>query len=143
MKDYVLKLWRHWQDENQTFGNMVLFDPEGKPVFSCSTVERGWRNNEPRVSCVPEGTYPMYFEYSPAFKMKLWELYNVPNRSECKIHVANNWHQLEGCIAPGIKLKDIDKDGYIDVTNSRDTLELLHRCLQDAGLVKIVIKNSF
>lgn len=139
---YTLKLYRHWQDANQTFGNMVLFDDDGKPIFSCSTIERGWRNNEKNVSCVPVGEYDLIWEESPRFNRMLWELYGVNGRSECKIHPANNWYQLNGCIAPGIKLKDIDGDGYIDVTNSGPTLDLLHRATKGQTKMKIIIKNS-
>lgn len=137
----VIKLYRHWQDRNQTFGNMVLFAEDGKPLFSCSTIERGWRDNEKGESCVPPGEYPLKFEESPRFKRKLWELYGVPGRSECKIHPANTWPELNGCIAPGIKLKDINNDGYIDVTNSRDTMELFHRCMGSDVEAKIIIKD--
>tara|TARA_R110000744_G_scaffold195512_1_gene314573 strand:+ start:30413 stop:30841 length:429 start_codon:yes stop_codon:yes gene_type:complete len=139
----VIKLYRHWQDENQTFGNLVVFDEQGKPIFSCSTIERGWRNNQSNVSCVPVGEYPLVWEHSPRFKQHLWELKNVPARSECKIHPANSWHQLNGCISLGIKLKDIDSDGYIDVTMSRPTMDQFHQCMKYEVNSVIKIKNSF
>jgi hypothetical protein len=120
-----------------------VFDEVGRPVFSSACIERGWRDNKKGESCVIAGIYPLIFEYSPKFNTNLWELKDTPGRSECKIHVANSWHQLEGCICPGIKLKDIDNDGYIDVTDSRGTLELLHRVLKDQQNVKIEIIDWF
>jgi hypothetical protein len=36
----------------------------------------------------------------------LYELQDVPGRSECKFHVANYPHQLEGCIGLGLVLGD-------------------------------------
>ncbi len=140
---FTIKLYRHWQDRNQTFGNVVVFDEDKKPVFSSACIERGWRNNERQVSCVPTGQYPIVYEHSPRFQRHLWELKNVPNRSECKIHPANNWYQLNGCIALGIKLKDIDRDGYIDVTSSRPTQDLFHTAMKKATSAIIIIKNTF
>lgn len=140
---FTIKLYRHWQDHNQTLGNLVVFDEKGLPVFSSACIERGWRNNERNVSCVPTGAYPIVHEFSPRFGTKLWELKEVPNRSECKVHPANNWHQLNGCIALGIKLKDIDRDGYIDVTSSKPTHQLFDTAMKKATSARIIIKNTF
>lgn len=121
---------RNWQDENQTLGNCTIYD-KGKPLFSAVSLERGWRNNERNISCVPKGKYKIVLEYSPRFKTNLWELKNVPNRSECKFHSANYWYQLNGCIALGQSLYDIDKDGYHDVTSSKSTMARFHKVLKD------------
>ena len=131
-------LQRHWSDRNQSTGTLLILNDNGQPVFGSMCVERGARNNQRNVSNAPAGTYKLVLEYSPRFKKKLWELKNVGNgRSELKIHPANYWHDLNGCIAPGIDLKDIDKDGYYDVTRSTDTVKRFHKAL--TGLTETTI----
>jgi len=132
-----VKLIRHWSDKNQTTGTLLILKNE-QPIFGCLCIERGDRNNQKNVSRVMAGTYPLVFEWSPKFKQKLWELKGVPNRSECKIHPSNFWDQLNGCIAPGIRLKDIDRDGYYDVTSSRSTTNSFNKLLE--GLTETTIK---
>lgn len=109
---------------------MVIDENTGKVAFSCRTLELAWKDNRSNISCVPEGCFPIVFEYSPKFDMKLWELKGVPGRSEAKIHTANYYRQLNGCIAIGDLWLDIDGDGYPDIRNSRKTLERLHSVLE-------------
>lgn len=139
MKSVILQ--RHWSDENQSTGTLLVVDKKGQPVWGSLCIERGDRNNQRNVSYVPAGTYPLVFEYSPRFKRKLWELKDVPNRSECKIHSANYWDQLNGCIAPGLKLKDLDHDGYFDVTSSKNTIKEFHAALKCLTETTITIIN--
>lgn len=136
MKKVILQ--RLWQDRNQSTGVLSVVDRKGQPVFACLCIERGDRNNQRNVSNVPAGIYPLELEYSPRFDQQLFELKNVPNRSECKIHASNFWKQLNGCIAPGLKLKDLNKDGYYDVTNSKDALKAFHSALK--GVKKTTIQ---
>lgn len=66
----------------------------------CYTIELPWRDNQPRVSCIPEGCYPLVKRHSLKFGSHLL-LENVPNRSLILIHPANNaLRDLQGCIAP-------------------------------------------
>ncbi len=138
MKKAEVYLRRYWQDANQTSGVVtVLID--GKPVFSAVSLERGWRDNKRNESCVPAGEYPLVLEYSPRFKKQLWELKNVPNRSETKFHSANYWKQLNGCIALGLKYADINADDYEDVVQSRVAMNLFHEVLKDFKEVTLFI----
>ncbi len=142
MKPLEIIIRRTWQDKNQSTGTLSVIDSDCKVLFACSCIERGWRDNQKNVSCVPSGVYTVVFEPSNRFKMNLWELKNVPNREECKIHSANHWHQLNGCIAPGKKLIDFDKDGYLDVTDSYNTLMELHEVLKNVTETTIEIIND-
>jgi hypothetical protein len=70
----------------------------------CYTIELPWKNNQKRVSCIPEGTYKIEERFSEKFGNHL-ELKNVPNRSLILIHPANNaLNELKGCIAPVSKI---------------------------------------
>ena len=72
--------------------------------FICHTIELPWKNNETRVSCIPEGEYYIRKRYSPKFKWHL-EVMDVQNRSLILFHPANNaLQELLGCIAPVTKL---------------------------------------
>ena len=75
---------------------------EGKLL--CNTIELPWKNNEKRVSCIPEGRYFIRKRYSQKFKWHL-EVVDVKNRSYILFHPANNaLKELNGCIAPVTKL---------------------------------------
>lgn len=126
-------------DEKQTIGKCMVFDNEGKVVFTAASLERGDNNNERRKSCVPVGIYKVVLEWSPKFQRDLYELKGVPNRSECKFHAANYWYQLNGCIALGEKVADINKDGYNDVTNSRNTMNKFHEVLKGVKEFELVV----
>ena len=138
----TIKIVRDWQDENQTLGKCTIYDENNKPLFSALSLERGWRSNQKRISCVPLGSYTAVLEWSNRFKQNLWELKKVPNRSECKFHSANFWYQLNGCIALGQKLFDIDKDGYHDVTSSKNTMKSFHQALKGETRVKVVFTDN-
>lgn len=116
-----IRIHRHDQDENQSSGVLSVFQ-DCFPLFSSVSLERGWKNNESNVSCIPIGDYEVVLEWSPRFEMDLWEIKGVPNRSECKFHASNYWKQLNGCVAPGQRFAKINKDNYRDVTNSKNTL---------------------
>lgn len=66
----------------------------------CNTIELPWEENQPRISCIPEGVYQLRKRSSPKFGNHL-ELLDVPSRFFILIHPANNAIQeLNGCIAP-------------------------------------------
>jgi hypothetical protein len=70
----------------------------------CKTIELPWRNNEKRVSCVPEGKYFIKKRCSRKFGWHL-EIVGVAHRSLILFHPANNaLQELNGCIAPVTKL---------------------------------------
>jgi hypothetical protein len=135
----TIKIHRYKQDKNQTSGSCVILDEFNQPLFVALSLERGWRNNENNVSCIPKGTYEMKLEFSNRFKMDLWEIKGVPNRSETKFHAANYWNQLEGCIALGLRASKLNTDEYMDITNSNDTMKAFHMVLKNANKVKLII----
>lgn len=136
-----VKINRFQVTNNYSLGHCYIVHPSGLVEYVGCTLERGWRNNENNVSCVPEGTYDLKLEYSPKFKKDLWELYGVPNRAECKFHAANYWKQLNGCIALGNKHKDIDGDGDPDITSSNDVLKIFHDMMSGQSQSEVKIEN--
>ena len=84
------------------YGTNGKLECEGKLI--CNTIELPWKNNETRVSCIPEGKYFIRKRYSQKFKWHL-EVLDVENRSFILFHPANNaLKELNGCIAPVTKL---------------------------------------
>jgi hypothetical protein len=69
-------------------------------VTICATIELPWKNNSLRISCIPEGRYPLVKRYSVKFK-EHYLVKEVPDRQYILIHPANNaLLELKGCIAP-------------------------------------------
>lgn len=135
----IVKLKRLWEDYNQTTGILYVLNSNGQPIYASSSIERGDRCNEKNVSNIPKGIYPLVFEYSPKFDCFLYEIKNVPNRSECKIHPASYWKNLKGCIALGeLNNKDMNNDGYFDLTNSNETVKKFHKAM--GGLIETTIE---
>jgi hypothetical protein len=77
---------------------------ECESKFICKTIELPWKNNETKVSCIPEGKYFIKKRYSKKFQWHI-EVVDVKNRSFILFHPANNAQkELNGCIAPVTKL---------------------------------------
>lgn len=104
--------------DKQTLGKLTLLDEEGKEIYSCHTLELPWKDNEPKVSCIPKGEYKVIPRWSAKFK-EHFHILDVPNRSWILFHAGNYYTQIEGCILVGQGLSDINGDGYLDVTNSK------------------------
>ena len=134
-----IKILRQEYLKTQTLGYLYIVDEKDDILFSCNTLELAWLNNKRNISCVPNGTYKCELEYSNKFKVDLWELKDVPNRSECKFHSANFFKQLNGCIALGSDFADIDGDGWRDVTNSKDTMLEFHEVLKGLKEIELII----
>ena len=70
----------------------------GKRV--CSSIELPWKNNQHRISCIPEGRYALTKRYSQRFGDHLL-LNDVADRSYILIHAYNDaLKESKGCIAP-------------------------------------------
>jgi hypothetical protein len=83
--------------KNYTSGVMRL--PNGDEFYS---LELPWKNNEKNVSCIPEGEY--FFKRDLTGKHTFFKIEAVYDRTYIEIHPANNTSQLQGCIAPCLKL---------------------------------------
>lgn len=102
--------------EDFTLGQFFIGDK-----FLSYTLENAWLNNEPRISCIPEGTYELstkeYGRYWDKYQVEIPILFDVPERSQILIHPGNYPKDTLGCILPGDS-RDEDKGA---VWNSRNT----------------------
>lgn len=142
MSKLSLHIIRHEHSKVQTLGYLYVLNSKEDIIFSCNTLELPYLENKRNISCVPIGEYKCVLEYSDRFKKDLWELKNVPNRSECKFHSANYFKQLNGCIALGSDFKDINSDGWKDIINSKDTMNEFHEVLKDIKEIILTIKDE-
>lgn len=133
MKKVVLT--RTSKNEKAIYG--ILMIVEGDSVdFVCRTIEN-------KVRAFPAGIYPLKLEYSPRFKQDLWELYGIEGRSEIKIHVANYYNQLDGCIGVGRVHQDLNDDAIVDLGQSRVALEDFMVTMQDQKESWITVVEVF
>jgi hypothetical protein len=133
-----IEIFRLEYEEKQVLGDCVITEDD-QELFSSKSLERADNNNQRMISCIPEGEYKCVLEYSARFKTDLWEIKGVPNRSECKFHSANYWHQINGCIALGDRLVDIDNDGFRDVLNSKNTMKKFHKVLEGLTEIQLIV----
>lgn len=137
----VVSIVRVKGDNNATYGLLKVVQ-NNRILFECKTIERGWLDNQSRISCIPQGVYNVKQTFSPRFKVNLYLVENVPNRAGIRFHPANFSKQLNGCIALGLDFSDIDKDGVIDLTSSKNTHARFDTVMENKPF-KLTIVNKF
>ena len=127
--------------DKYAYGHCFVENTEGIVDYTGASLEKGWNDNKANISCIPRGTYELKYEYSNKFEKKLWEIYGVDGRSECKFHVAHDVKQLEGCIALGEAHVNFDSDPELEVNYSVKTLNKLHEMMGDDTAALLRIEN--
>ena len=111
---------------------------EGKLI--CNTIELPWKNNERKVSCIPEGKYLLQKRYSKKFKWHI-EIVNVSNRNSILFHPANNAiKELNGCIAPVTKISGAGL-GLQSRKAFTKLKTIVYKALDEKQRVLIIIKS--
>lgn len=113
-------LLRIFQDRSQSLGSLSVMGDVEVNVFK--TLELGWKQNINSISCIPAGRYLCQWSYSPHLNKFTYEITNVPGRSGIRIHSANYFYQLLGCVALGDAHKDINADNELDVIHSGNSI---------------------
>jgi len=72
---------------------------ESRPMFV--TLEDRWFDNEPLLSCIPIGKYKIKIHNSPKFGT-VFQICDVPGRSQILIHSGNTKEDTHGCILLGL-----------------------------------------
>ena len=99
--------------------------------FRCCTLELPDLNNQQNVSCIPAGRYQCKKIISPSLGACI-EISDVLNRTYIRIHSGNYTRNILGCVLVGDSIKDIDRDGILDVARSKNTLDKLMAVLPDS-----------
>ncbi len=95
-----LRLIRRWATVDGIYGELEILNKD-TIEFQCFTVELPWRDNTRRVSCIPQDVYTCQRAMYNAGGYETFEVMNVPDRSEIKIHIANVPSDLAGCVGLG------------------------------------------
>ena len=114
----MIELTRFVKDDATTLGR---FSYATRTFF---TVERPWLDNQPNVSCIPDGDYKMARVDSPKFGPGMWEIVNVLGRTHILLHVANTPRNVEGCLGVGLSVYP-DLKGVGSSRNGIDEFYLL------------------
>ena len=90
-------------------------NPNPSGTFGCLgpwvTVEEEWKDNRPRISCIPTGSYVCERTVFHRGGYATFEVTDVEGRTLIKFHVANTEEDLLGCIGLGMGL------GVLQVTD--------------------------
>ena len=112
-----LHLIRDTFTDNSTTGRLYLGDE-----FLCYTLENSWKDNQRRISCIPEGEYKLdtkeYGRFYDRYQHPIIILRDVPDRSEILIHKGNYPKDTLGCILLG-STRSKDFVGNSSVTYNR------------------------
>jgi len=128
----MIELTRFAQLPERTIGRLRYHDHE------YWTIEKPWKDNQPYVSSIPDGYYPLHRVDSPRFGENMWEIGPVPGRTHILIHVANTEADVVGCIGLGQRLYP-DLDG---VGPSRPAVEEFYRLTKDLTEEEIIIRTG-
>lgn len=134
---YTAYLHRLQQDDKQTLGALVAYCGT-RQIFNCKSLELPWLNNQPFNSRIPSGVYTVYKRYSETYGNH-WHVRDVKGRVLILIHAGNFHFSTEGCICIGESYRDIDNDGYKDVTSSKATLRAFNNAIPVNQFKLIVI----
>lgn len=110
---------------------------DGRPLFL--TLEPPNKNNQPSISCIPQGFYTCQKIDSPRFGRCL-EVTNVPNRSEIILgHKGNYAKDTHGCILLGFSLP---VDGTEGIRNSTLAIDYFKKLISFSDKYQLLIKNA-
>lgn len=118
--------------EKETLSTLNVIDHLDLIIFQCKGLEPPDKGNQHNISCIPEGTYFVHKELtSHGHSYPHFRVDNVPDRGGILWHGGNYFHDTLGCLLVGDSFGDRDKDGLLDVLNSRETLRKLYEILPD------------
>ncbi|MFK7001501.1 DUF5675 family protein [Flavobacterium oreochromis] len=111
---------------------------EGKIL--CYTIELPWKNNEKKVSSIPEGKYFLQKRFSSKYKHHL-EIVGVPQRSLILVHPANYaLQELQDCIAPVSKICSAGVGNYSKKA-FKVVLEKVNRAIEEGETVTLIVES--
>ena len=122
-----VKCFRIFENDKQTLGVLTVTGLNG-PETVCRTLELPDKQNASNVSRILAGKYICKYTESASLKdkegnpLKTYEITKVPGRAGVRIHSANYFSQLRGCISLGNAHKDINADAQLDVIHSGATV---------------------
>ena len=106
----------------------------------CKTIELPWKNNQPRISCIPEGRYRLRRRHSPRFR-EHFEVMDVKDRKYILFHAGNDaGKELRGCIAPVLQHTGEGKGSFSKAALER-MKDRLYPLLDNGHTITLTIKK--
>lgn len=133
--DRIIRIKRVRYEDKQTLGNAIVMDGNDV-VYTFLTLELAWKDNKKRESCIPTGIYDVVKRNSPKYGDHFHVL-DVPERDMILVHRGNYYTDILGCVLPGDSYRDLNKDGYVDVLNSKATMKRLVDLMPDKFKLEI------
>ena len=140
-----VQIFRTFDNDKQTLGVWSVTGENG-PEMVCRTLELPNKQNANNVSRILAGKYICKYTQSASLKdkdgnpLKTYEIINVPGRAGVRIHAANYFTQLRGCIAIGDAHKDINSDLQLDVIHSGATVDEFEKLMNYEDFELEIIK---
>ena len=128
----MIKIKRLSDDGVQTLG--ILTMPSGK-IYN--TLELAWKNNASKISCIPKGKYKVRKRTSAKYG-EHFHILNVPKRDFILIHNGNFYSEILGCVIVGKGLFDLNGDGRLDVTSSKQAMKEMLSALPNEFDLEII-----
>ncbi len=115
----------------ETLSSLYVFNGEFQ-AFKCKGLEPAWLDNQRGKSCIKEDTYWVVKEAtSPGHPYPHFRVEDKHGRKNVLWHGGNYYSDSQACYLPGSSFGDRNKDGVLDVLNSRKTLQTLYDMLPD------------
>lgn len=139
------KLLRTLSNDKETLGAWSVTDSRSV-LMVAKTLELPDKNNEHNISCILPGKYICKYTKSESFSkakgfpVYTYEITHVPGRGGVRIHSANFFSELRGCISVGDAFKDINADGQLDIIHSGDTVKRFEQLMNYEDFELEIIK---
>ncbi len=105
--------------------------------WSCRTLELPWLDNQPQISCIPEGVYTCKRFNSAKFG-ETFHVCDVPGRSGILFHAGNTAKDTRGCILLGVGLNLSGGNAYLEA--SRAAMTTFRQMLEGIDTFTLEIK---
>lgn len=135
-KEIKLLLVRDTFTKESTIGELFI---NGERI--CDTLENPWLDNQRRISCIPEGEYPVRLRYPKESGTKEYLhllVQDVPDRDMVLVHIGNLPSHTQGCLLVGLGTQQNV------VNNSRLAMDLLMKEILNLGgeNINLIIKKK-
>lgn len=121
----TVRITRRASGSKETTGDVVASN--NGISLSFYSLELPWLNNLVNKSSIPAGTYVCKWEWTKKYGgMYIARVYDVVGRTGILVHPFNYYYEIEGCIGWGKSLADINKDGVVDITDTRNTIKSVY-----------------
>ena len=121
---HQLHILRHHKVETRSLGTMLAMSPDFVTHYLCVCLELPFNANKKNISCSNVGTFEAECVIHEKFGRCIY-IKNVVGRTGMFIHAGNFVWNSKGCTLPGVKFKDLDNDGKLDVYNSGEAMFML------------------